>query len=220
MEFTRSVLDHSEKNDFIRISDRPPRNDIIFRALLFCLLHNTFALSSQRRQSVPPSDPQTCLQTSSPNFDLLARYKDSPSSTVPVKVIDVNTVPKVTFSVLSSCVTCSSNWAYNTLVNGGILPKSTSNPNLQCVSLSLLEGESPTFVTRQYPPPPYPGYCMTANVIDSTGPLVLAGNGRSDLWSLCPNSTASGRVDVVWSPKENHAHYLKSNCRDVYLERV
>ncbi|KAF9457690.1 hypothetical protein BDZ94DRAFT_1272633 [Collybia nuda] len=58
------------------------------------------------------------------------------------------------------------------------------------------------------------------NVVEANGPLLLGANNHRDLWSLCPNSTANGRVDIVYAAKSNHAHYLKSSCREVYLEQV
>lgn len=46
------------------------------------------------------------------------------------------------------------------------------------------------------------------NAVDASGPPILAANSHSELWSLCPNSTANGRVNVVYAAKANHAHYL------------
>ncbi|KAF5378847.1 hypothetical protein D9615_006880 [Tricholomella constricta] len=165
---------------------------------------------------------QTCVDTSAPSFNLVARFKNDPSFSVPVKVITVNTVPKVGYSILSTCPSCTTTWTYNTLENGGFIPKSPSNPYLQTVSYSLMEGESPSFISIQFPPPPLAVYCFMDNLADLSGPAhaVLAGNGDADRWALCPNNTASGRVDVVWAPKMDHPHYALDDCEDVYLERV
>jgi len=57
------------------------------------------------------------------------------------------------------------------------------------------------------------------NAVDLEGSLVLGVNGRSDLWSFCPNSTAGGRMDVVWAAKANHAHYVESKCVKVDLHK-
>ncbi|KAF9457691.1 WSC domain-containing protein [Collybia nuda] len=48
-----------------------------------------------------PQGPQTCQQTTVPTFNLRAVYKDTPESTISIKVIDVNTVPHVGYAILS-----------------------------------------------------------------------------------------------------------------------
>lgn len=186
----------------------------VLLAVSFLMLKCAFSLTLQSRQT------ESCTQTTVPAFNLVARYKDTPTSTIAVKVIGVHTVPKVGYSILSTCPGCTSSWSYNTLESGAFLPKSASNPYLRTVSYSLVEGESPSFISIQFPPSAVTGYCFTDNLVDSTGAAFLAANGHADQWSLCPNSTANGRVDVVLSPKANHPHYIKDSCRGVYLEQV
>ena len=67
--------------------------------------------------------------------------------------------------------------------------------------------------------------CQINPVTGRIGPLVLAASGRSDLWSLCPNTTAplssepgQYRLDLVYSPVSNHPHYSQSACLPVWLE--
>ncbi|KAG6880962.1 hypothetical protein C0995_003558, partial [Termitomyces sp. Mi166 len=174
------------------------------------------ASSIQHRQT----DPQTCTETSVSTFNLLARYKNDPDKTVPVKVINVNTVPKVGYSILSACPDCATTWQYNVLQNNGILPKSEANPYLNTVSYTLIVGESPTFISTQFTPPPLSAYCFTGNFVNVSGPRILAAYNDAKTWSLCPNVTASGRLDVVWSAIANHPHYSLDNCVGVYLEQV
>jgi hypothetical protein len=118
---------------------------------------------------------------------------------------------------------------------------SATNPNLKTISWSLPEGGSPTFISTQLLPPAYGGYCATVRLsylkapllslmylkenplnTDSPllGPLILAGNHNPDQWALCPNITANGRLDVVWSPTVNNSHYNRRSCQDVYLQLV
>jgi len=69
-------------------------------------------------------------------------------------------------------------------------------------------------------------FCGQSNpVTGRIGPLVLAANGRSDLWALCPNTTAplsswpgQYRLDLVYSPVSNHPHYSQSACLPIWLE--
>ncbi|KAF9459881.1 WSC domain-containing protein [Collybia nuda] len=91
------------------------------------------------------------------------------------------------------------------------------------ISLFPRVGESPLFVSfSQFRP--YSGYCAFPNPISPTGPFigfpVLATAGRVDLWSLCTNTTADGRLDVVYSAVADHPNYDLSACTPIYLELV
>lgn len=169
-------------------------------------------------------DSHHCLQTTRSNFTLVAIGKQLGSKAIPVKVIDVNTVPLVGYSILSACTTCFSLWTSINLEDRGLYPVSATNPNLKSTSWSLPEGGSPTFISTQLPPPAYGGYCTTENPLNTDGPLlgplILAGNHNPDQWALCPNITANGRLDVVWSPTVNNPHYDRRSCQDVYLQLV
>ncbi|KAG5644875.1 hypothetical protein DXG03_007516 [Asterophora parasitica] len=192
------------------------RNVFFALVVLACsslLVQDATAINLESRQS-------PCVEISNPSFNLLARSKANPASTDVIKVIDVHTVPRVGYSILSAS-TGTSAWSYNALVSYGFLPKSTSNPNLNTVSFSFVAGESPSFISTQFPPPPIPAYCFTDNVVNpTTGPKLLAGAGYPDRWALCSNSTASGRRDVVYYPQAGHPHYVLADCDEVYLERV
>ena len=54
-----------------------------------------------------PVDSHHCLQTTRSNFTLVAIGKQLGSKATPVKVIDVNTVPHVGYSILSVREGCS-----------------------------------------------------------------------------------------------------------------
>jgi hypothetical protein len=94
---------------------------------------------------------------------------------------------------------------------------SVSQSQFRTSSLATKPGDSPIFVTTQFPPPAVGPYCTMANPLVPDGPQVLALSGRSDLWALCPNSTANGRLDVVYAPIANHPHYAKSSCSAIYV---
>jgi hypothetical protein len=49
-------------------------------------------------------------------------------------------------------------------------------------------------------------------------PLLLGVNSRADLWALCPNITAGGRLDVVFSPRDGHPNYQKSTCESIFIQ--
>jgi hypothetical protein len=67
----------------------------------FCGSSDRITLYQDSDPNQPDSDPQTCQQTTVPSFNLKAVYKDTPSASISVKVIDVNTVPHVGYAILS-----------------------------------------------------------------------------------------------------------------------
>ncbi|KAG6808266.1 hypothetical protein H0H93_000338, partial [Arthromyces matolae] len=52
------------------------------------------------------------------------------------------------------------------------------------------------------------------------GTLLLAAYGDANDWSLCPNITAGGRMDLVWSAVDNHPNYRVADCKGVVLEQI
>ncbi|KAI0040111.1 WSC-domain-containing protein [Auriscalpium vulgare] len=82
-------------------------------------------------------------------------------------------------------------------------------------SFTVLLGESPAFAPDQ---PPAFIYCESFPF--STGEPLLAVNGHADQWAVCPNSTAGGRLDVVFAPTANHPHYTLSECADIFIQIV
>ncbi len=59
------------------------------------------------------------------------------------------------------------------------------------------------------------------NDINQPGGLpLLAFNGNSQNWALCPNNTANGRLDVVFSPTLNHPHYTVASCLAVDIQML
>ncbi|KAJ7246532.1 WSC domain-containing protein [Mycena haematopus] len=160
---------------------------------------------------------QVCFESTLPdNFNLAAVFVVPPTTgaaSVPVHVDLIQTVTLVSWSILT---TASGLFTSEVLTNGGLLPMSTSEPQFRTSSLAVKPGDSPIFVTTQFPPVAVGPYCTMANP-NIIGPQVLALNGRSDLWALCPNSSAANRVDVVFSPIANHPHYNLTSCEAVYL---
>jgi len=94
----------------------------------------------------------------------------------------------------------------------------TVSPFNLLVGLPLNSGETPTFLNNQPPTSDYQIYCSSRYA--SYAPQYLVGNGRTDLWSLCPNTTAHGRVDIVYAPIANHPNYVLSTCRAVSIQMV
>jgi len=162
---------------------------------------------------------EICLATTrATGFNLEAVFFTPPTTgpaSVPLHVAIVNTVTLVSWSILT---TASGVFTSEVLTNGGILPMSTSQPNFRTTSLAVVTGDSPTFVTTQFPPTAFPDYCiMPPPVVGAAGTESLGINGRNDLFALCPNSTAGGRLDVVFNPIPNHPHYVEANCESVYI---
>ncbi|KAJ7129287.1 WSC domain-containing protein [Mycena epipterygia] len=167
---------------------------------------------------------EICLSTTrATSFNLQAVYFTPPTTgpaSVPLHVIFVNTVTLVSWSILSAG-SGTFTFTSEVLTNGGILPMSSTQPNFRTTSLAVVPGDSPTFVTTQFPPTAFPAYCIMPNpVLGSEGAQSLAVNGRNDLFALCPNSTASGRLDVVFNPVPNHPHYVEASCNSVYITLV
>ncbi|KAJ6553454.1 hypothetical protein DFH09DRAFT_1495769 [Mycena vulgaris] len=134
---------------------------------------------------------------------------------VPLHVNIVNTVPHVSWSILT---TANGDFTSEVLTNGGLLPMSTSQPKFRTTLLAVVPGDSPTFVTTQFPPNSPSSYCIMPNpVLGSASAQASGVNGRNDLFALCPNSTNAGRPDVVFDPIANHLHYLLANCNSVYI---
>ncbi|PFH45768.1 hypothetical protein AMATHDRAFT_71106 [Amanita thiersii Skay4041] len=174
-------------------------------------------------EAEPPSPPSVnnnqtvCIDRDRKGFSLNAVYQnDSSTSPVPIKAITALAVPHIGYSILSGCASCFTSFPSYDLVDGALWLQS-GNSILRATSYSLIEGESPSFISQQFLPPPYAGYCTTAYPSEASNKFVLAAKTRNDLWALCPNSTANGRMDVVWVPMENHPHYVKSACRAVWL---
>ncbi|KAL0950804.1 hypothetical protein HGRIS_007569 [Hohenbuehelia grisea] len=52
---------------------------------------------------------------------------------------------------------------------------------------------------------------------EGNGGRVLAVNGVADRWSLCANTTANGRIDLVFDRQRGHAHYSFDECKEVRI---
>ncbi|KAJ7228233.1 hypothetical protein GGX14DRAFT_554335 [Mycena pura] len=117
---------------------------------------------------------QTCLETQATGFNLQAVFVDPPATgpvSVPLNVIMINTVPLVSWDILS---TATGVFTSEVLTNGGLFPMSTSQPNFRTNSLAVITGDSPTFVTTQFPPTPPQAYCITSNpFLGPNGPQLV-----------------------------------------------
>ncbi|KAJ7121055.1 hypothetical protein C8R44DRAFT_877362 [Mycena epipterygia] len=136
-------------------------------------------------------------------------------TSVPLHIYGVNTLPKVTWSILS---TKEGVLDFNSVLkDGGIQGISDSQPYLISNSLAVVRGESPTFITIQYPGPASGPYCTMRSPLGPGAPNVLGVDGHNDLFALCLNLTVGGREDVVFDPVANHDHYTKADCKHIYI---
>ncbi|KAF7332397.1 hypothetical protein MKEN_00121500 [Mycena kentingensis (nom. inval.)] len=158
---------------------------------------------------------QTCVSnTRLTAFNLQALFVTPPASgpaSLPLHILIVNTVPMTSYDILTAG---GSTFTSEVLTNGGILGSLAGQPQLRAASIAVIAGDSPTFITQQFLPTSPNAYCI---MNDPAFGEVLAVNGHSDLWSLCPNSSASGRQDIVFSAKAGHPHYNLTNCQSVYI---
>ena len=129
--------------------------------------------------------------------------------------------------------------------NSIISPQSTVIPTQMMASGLINDGESPIFVASIPAFPGFQGYCtmvssllctnISSNFIkflffssayqsDSTatgsGPPLLAFNGKSDAFSLCTNTSANARVDVIFSPVTGHPHYVLDDCEPISIQVI
>ncbi|KAL4260293.1 hypothetical protein AB1N83_009543 [Pleurotus pulmonarius] len=164
-------------------------NFIALVVLAFLVDSNVASPNVSRRSA------QACASSNVPRFNPLAVFRTPPASgspTTPIRMIDALTIPHIGWGIFSA---------------GGSTP----------VSVSLVTGESPLFVSTQFPPPAFTGYCSAAD--PAGGPDLLTVGGQS-LWALCPNTTVGGRNDLVWSPVANHAHYSLPSCQEVDIQMI
>jgi hypothetical protein len=125
--------------------------------------------------------------------------------------------------------------------NSIIFPQSIVIPT-QMASGLINDGESPNFVASIPAFPGFQGYCtMVSSIITSSkfsylffpvyqsdptvvtssgGPSLLAFNGKADVFSLCTNTSANARIDVIFSPVTGHPHYALDDCEPVSIQVI
>ncbi|KAJ7122427.1 hypothetical protein C8R44DRAFT_165432 [Mycena epipterygia] len=136
--------------------------------------------------------------------------------TTPLYIIFVHTVVKISWSILT---TQKGYFDFEVLKDGGLTGKSTAHTNPPfATSLTVVRGDSPTFISIQYAGSGSGPYCIMKNPVLAPGvPHVLGVHGRSDLFAVCRNHTAGGRPDVVFDPVANHNHYHIDTCEPIYI---
>ncbi|KAF5318168.1 hypothetical protein D9619_012137 [Psilocybe cf. subviscida] len=189
----------------------------------FCGNQNRVAVYQFSSNGTAPG-PAACLQTSLSNFTLRAQFKNPPttgSSTVPLKIVVVEIVKNVLWTILSACPNCCSEWPSLSMSNNIVSPHSIVQATQQMASTATNDGESPNFVASI---PAFPGsqsYCtMTDHAAPNGSPALLAFNNKPDAFSLCTNTSANGRLDVVFSPVTGHPHYTLDTCQPINIQVI
>ncbi|EAU89154.1 hypothetical protein CC1G_08561 [Coprinopsis cinerea okayama7 len=117
--------------------------------------------------------------------------------------------------------TCPAGCTWTDSFNIGILDNRLTSYEAKGVGVAVGGGQS---FERYHPAVSngHPGYCGKPSPLSPHGGFIgfplLSVNGDTDSWALCPNNTASGRPDVVYSPVSGHPHYDQAQCTDVYIE--
>ncbi|KAH9484852.1 WSC domain-containing protein [Psilocybe cubensis] len=175
----------------------------------------------QDSTATPPS-PNTCItwrDASSFINNVLQAVPKSGSGPI-TKLYAIPTNPftdPLYYTIISTCPAgCPYTDYYNFGLYGSVLRSYNSLPYAPNV------GDSQAF-TSQSSAVGYAGFCPKPNPLSSNpfiGYPLLSVSGHTDLWSLCTNTTAGGRQDIVYSPVVNHPHYVKSACQDVWIQIV
>ncbi|PPQ69508.1 hypothetical protein CVT24_001462 [Panaeolus cyanescens] len=176
-----------------------------------------------QNSAATPPDPAQCITWRGTwwNGYLRAVRRDGTGSPTPLWTFYTNPIiDAINYNIITGpcpdgkCVYGYNTWTWQNNALIGPWDTAAIKPNV---------GDSQAFVGA-YPntPKPYAGYCLKPNPISPQGPFigypVLSVDGFADKWAFCPNSTADGRLDIVYSPIANHAHYNKDACVSVNIE--
>jgi len=188
------------------------------------LCGGSLSLALYQDGDATPLDPQTCFpQDFITNIELQAIAKQGPQNPVQISsqtiVLPTDGVAQVvSFSVCPH--PCS---PFHSQIDWGFGGGTFGLPFIgeHSEALPPVVGESLRFVSFSSGAG-YTGYCAKPNPVSPSGPFIgfpiLSANGHTDLWALCTNTTAGGRVDVVYSPIANHPNYDLAECQDVYIQ--
>jgi len=172
--------------------------------------------------SAPAPNTSACVSSNGEDSTPIAVRQDL---AIPFRLNLLDVGVGGTHAFLLTTDTCASCRVESNLQNGDFYVLSSLYEDAAFVEFySVTAGESP--IARELFSVENTVFCAQINpVTGRIGPLVLAANGRSDLWALCPNTTAplssqpgQYRLDLVYSPVSNHPHYSQSTCLAVWLE--
>ncbi|KAJ7442543.1 WSC domain-containing protein [Mycena galericulata] len=169
--------------------------------------------------SAAPPNTSVCVVTSSEDFSPVVVTKSTPATQTRLNLIDVGV--DGTHAFLLTADTCGPSCEVEGDVqNGDLYVLSSLYPDAEFVEFfNVTTGESP--VARQLFSIENNVFCAQISpVTGRIGPLVVAANNRSDLWALCPNTTAGSRLDLVYSPVSNNPDYTLSSCQSVWFTMV
>ncbi|KAJ3541508.1 hypothetical protein NMY22_g3862 [Coprinellus aureogranulatus] len=188
----------------------------------FCGNANRISVYTFTPAEEPPAP--VCDQATIGNFTLVAQFKepaeDGPTS-VPLKVVAVEMASNVVWTILSACSNCCSEWPALSMQNSVILPHSVVVGTQIMSSTRPRLGESPAFVASVPAFPGFQAFCSVADEVDpEANPSRLSFGGDADAFALCTNTSANARVDLVYAPRANHAHYSLEECQAVDVQII
>ncbi|KAJ7448964.1 WSC domain-containing protein [Mycena latifolia] len=168
--------------------------------------------------SAAPPDTSVCVLSSGEDFSPIVVTKSTPATQTRLNLIDVGVGG--THAFLLTADTCPSCKVEAIVQNGDLFVFSSLYPDASFVEFFNADtGDSP--FAREFFSLENNVFCVQISpVTGRIGPLVVAANGHSDLWALCPNTTAGLRSDLVYSPVSNHPHYTLSDCQSVWFSNV
>ncbi|TFK21651.1 WSC-domain-containing protein [Coprinopsis marcescibilis] len=173
----------------------------------------------------PAVDPAACLQTTRLGSNLRAVPKGVVDPTpIALQAVDVGAVAETHF-ILSECTSCTSEWGLVDLNESVAIIRPALEPfhdNLQ--SFTANAGDAPVFFNSETHTQSLSQFCTLPNPGNALSPLLsplaLGVFNDANSWALCPNTTADGRLDVVYAPVEDNPHYDIAECQDVVIEVI
>jgi len=215
--------DNTTNNTSQHVSDDDCRMVCSATHTEYCGNANRLAIYQFSTSDQAPS-PQICLATDVGNFTLMANFQDplvQGPAAVALRVVVVEMVDNIIWTILSACPLCCSEWPNLSMQNSIISPQSIVIPTQQMTSGPTNDGESPNFVASIPAFPGFQGYCTMSDPTAVAGsPPLLAFNGKADSFSLCTNTSANARVDVVFLPVTGHPHYVLEDCEPVSIQVI
>ncbi|KAL0959164.1 hypothetical protein HGRIS_014449 [Hohenbuehelia grisea] len=158
-------------------------------------------------------DTSTCTTTSyTGSFTLQGTYKSASNAAT---ALGIGNIASGVLSGRSILVTGRGDYGRFTFANGiltgtqylGLVPGI-----INARSSSLATGDSPVFTTSNSGT--YSGYCTSPG---PGGTILLGAQKRADAWYLCPDTTAAGKLEVVFDPQSGNPRYSRTSCQAITI---